>query len=626
VRAFVRVAPRAAKRVPSAAPPMPRARCRHALRLRRAPPATRCGRPVAYCWCPHLVSLPTRTRVVLLQHPRERGLAIGTAHMASLCLPNAELHVGTHLGRRARPRARLVRPRPPRRAALPRARGPSTCSRTRPTGPSPSWWSMAPGAPRSKVVARNPVLSSLPRYAFSPPAPGEYRIRREPTATCVSTLEALVYALGALERDPERFRAMLAPFRAMIDAQLAAEATLHNHRGARPHVRRVRRVRVRRRPLRGRLADVVCVAGRGQRLAPPRRPEAPPRGPTRWFSGVAPSPRHGRDLRGPRGARPTRIAPATASHTGLDAAAPPAGASPARSALATLARLRARHRPRLRLGPPTAPDLWQAAGAHLPPARLDLRVAARHRPPRQGRHPGRLPRAPRGRRRGRLASALRAHGRAGDASSPNSPPSPAASPKRPEASKHHAARAMNAPRASSRTPPAERLPSTRHAHPPPSSPPPRSSPPPAPPASPPPAPAATRRHRRAPRPRPRPRPPSPPREPLLLVSGRSLGPVQLGMTVTALRALGGPLQEASRRGDDVTYTLAPLSVGVRRNNTVVRVALTVGDHPGGLRIGATRIARRHAHGDRHRGPAGLRPHRAQPRRRGGCLRQRPHPA
>ncbi len=79
------------------------------------------------------------------------------------------------------------------------------------------------------------------------------------------------------------------------------------------------------------------------------------------------------------------------------------------------------------------------------------------------------------------------------------------------------------------------------------------------------------------------------REPLLLVSGRSLGPVQLGMTVTALRALGGPLQEASRRGDDVTYTLAPLSIGVR-NNTVVRVALTVGDHPGGLRIGATRIA------------------------------------
>lgn len=79
------------------------------------------------------------------------------------------------------------------------------------------------------------------------------------------------------------------------------------------------------------------------------------------------------------------------------------------------------------------------------------------------------------------------------------------------------------------------------------------------------------------------------REPLLLVSGRSLGPVQLGMTVTALRALGGPLQEASRRGDDVTYTLAPLSIGVR-NDTVVRVALTVGDHPGGLRIGATRIA------------------------------------
>jgi hypothetical protein len=79
------------------------------------------------------------------------------------------------------------------------------------------------------------------------------------------------------------------------------------------------------------------------------------------------------------------------------------------------------------------------------------------------------------------------------------------------------------------------------------------------------------------------------REPLLLVSGRSLGPVQLGMTVTALRALGGPLQESARRGAEVTYTLAPLSIGVR-NGVVVRVALTVDNHPGGLRIGTTRIA------------------------------------
>src|SRR6478609_8486264 len=54
----------------------------------------RCRRPESVCYCKHLTSIETKTRIVLLQHPRERDMAIGTARMASLCLPNAELHVG----------------------------------------------------------------------------------------------------------------------------------------------------------------------------------------------------------------------------------------------------------------------------------------------------------------------------------------------------------------------------------------------------------------------------------------------------------------------------------------------------------------------------------------------------
>ena len=40
------------------------------------------------------MSLETRTRVLLLQHPRERRTPIGTARLAHLCLPGSELHVG----------------------------------------------------------------------------------------------------------------------------------------------------------------------------------------------------------------------------------------------------------------------------------------------------------------------------------------------------------------------------------------------------------------------------------------------------------------------------------------------------------------------------------------------------
>src|SRR5262245_52635075 len=54
----------------------------------------RCRRPERVCFCSRLPSIETKTRIVLLQHPRERDMAIGTARMASLCLPSSELHVG----------------------------------------------------------------------------------------------------------------------------------------------------------------------------------------------------------------------------------------------------------------------------------------------------------------------------------------------------------------------------------------------------------------------------------------------------------------------------------------------------------------------------------------------------
>jgi hypothetical protein len=76
-------------------------------------------------------------------------------------------------------------------------------------------WSQA-----RKVVRQNPTLSSLPRLAFRPEAPSEYRIRREPSEDCVSTIEALMHALGTLENDPQRFRALLTPFRKMVDRQI----------------------------------------------------------------------------------------------------------------------------------------------------------------------------------------------------------------------------------------------------------------------------------------------------------------------------------------------------------------------------------------------------------------------
>src|SRR6185295_13442341 len=77
------------------------------------PSCARCMRPVAVCYCAHLQVMPTRTRVLLLQHPREQRMAIGTARMAHLSLPGSALRVGTDFSADPVVTAALADPSPP---------------------------------------------------------------------------------------------------------------------------------------------------------------------------------------------------------------------------------------------------------------------------------------------------------------------------------------------------------------------------------------------------------------------------------------------------------------------------------------------------------------------------------
>ncbi len=182
----------------------------------------RCERPVSVCYCAALTTVDTDSRIVILQHPREHGMPIGTAHMASLCLPQASLHVGLTWDESDVLREACGDPERPAVLLYP---GPDARDILTEPPPSPvtlvvvdGTWSQA-----RSVVRNNPQLASLPRYAFRAPEPSNYRIRREPCDEYVSTLEAVMHVLGAIEGEPERFRALLQPMNAMVDAQIAAQ-------------------------------------------------------------------------------------------------------------------------------------------------------------------------------------------------------------------------------------------------------------------------------------------------------------------------------------------------------------------------------------------------------------------
>lgn len=195
----------------------------------------RCLRPTAFCVCADLPEIPTRTRVVLLQHPREARLAICTAWLTRIALPNSELHRGVAL--EALPRVREVLETPGAALLYP---GPGAVQAADRRGDPPPVLVSIDGTwvQAEKMLEQNPRIAALPRIAVAPDRPGGYGdLRREPEAHCLSTLEAVAIALGALEGAPERFEPMRRAFARMVALQLTAARDRRNPRHRSPATR-----------------------------------------------------------------------------------------------------------------------------------------------------------------------------------------------------------------------------------------------------------------------------------------------------------------------------------------------------------------------------------------------------
>jgi len=181
--------------------------------------------------------LPTRTRILLLQHPREQRVAIGTARMAQLALPNSRLRVGLDFsedsevadvverstasyvlfpGANATPIEDLPRDRDVTLVVL-----------------DGTWWQAR------KLLKLNPAIAALPRVAFRPQQPSAYLIRKEPAEFCVSTIEALAEVLKVLEPEGHRFERLLDPFHAMVARQRWFRDEVRSSRHHSPGRRRV---------------------------------------------------------------------------------------------------------------------------------------------------------------------------------------------------------------------------------------------------------------------------------------------------------------------------------------------------------------------------------------------------
>ena len=198
----------------------------------------RCRRPKASCLCPAEPPMETRTRIVLLMHPKEyRKQKTGTGRMACLHLANSELLPGIAFD--SHPRVRELVDSPDNYPVL--------------LYPSPGATDLSEGGPAvaglaarlgnrrlvvflvdstwacsHSVLRESPGIARLPRLMFRAEEKSRWIIKRQPKDYCLSTIEAIHELLRALETAgldsyPDKAR-LLAAFAAMQEYQLERTA------------------------------------------------------------------------------------------------------------------------------------------------------------------------------------------------------------------------------------------------------------------------------------------------------------------------------------------------------------------------------------------------------------------
>ena len=178
----------------------------------------RCLRPTGHCLCAQLPTVPTRTRVVVLQHPHERTHPFGTARLVRLCLPTASVHVPC-AGYTGTLEQRVELP-PDAVVLFPSDDAPLLEDLLQPAPPSTLVAIDGTWAHAKRLWRENGWLRQFRHARLQPSEPSRYRIRKEPRADYVSTLEAIVGALRLLEPDTQGLDALLTAFDRMIDHQI----------------------------------------------------------------------------------------------------------------------------------------------------------------------------------------------------------------------------------------------------------------------------------------------------------------------------------------------------------------------------------------------------------------------
>jgi DTW domain-containing protein YfiP len=188
-----------------------------------------CYRPVSSCMCSYVKPIGTRTKFVILMHPKEfKKTKNGTGRLTHLSLPNSELFIdidfSTHKGVNAliEDEENLCYVLYPSEESL------NLSAQKIEAGTKQvvifiidSTWGCS-----LKMLRLSKNLQRLPKLSFSHSKSSQFQIKEQPEAFCLSTIESTLTVLELLhEQGMEKiergaFERFLDPFTAMIEYQI----------------------------------------------------------------------------------------------------------------------------------------------------------------------------------------------------------------------------------------------------------------------------------------------------------------------------------------------------------------------------------------------------------------------
>lgn len=187
-----------------------------------------CYRPESSCMCKYINTIETKTKFIILMHPKEfRKTKNGTGQFTKNSLSNSELYIGINFTNHKKINKIIENPENESYLLYPDENSHDLSSKKIDTDKNLVIFIIDSTWPCSKkIIKESTNLQKLKMLSFTTKIKSAFKIKRQPSEYCLSTIESTQYILELLNNynyenlKIEELNNMSKPFEKMVDYQI----------------------------------------------------------------------------------------------------------------------------------------------------------------------------------------------------------------------------------------------------------------------------------------------------------------------------------------------------------------------------------------------------------------------